>query len=314
MKRTLSAIVLGLALIASVNLMGQSKTSSIVVTSFVPEQDGLSEKAAKNMENKVSQMITASGMASIDDSRFAVIPRIVVTDEHLQASAPPMIAMSADVTFYMGDVSTGKVFGSITKSYKGVGETDTRAYVSIISNIKPRDKELQQFMERGKQKIIDYYNENADIIIKKALQLASTKDYDEALVVLSEIPEECVEAYDKASAHMATIYQQKINYEGEILYQEAYTLWNSTLDYSGAMDACAILARISPMSSAAGKANNLADQIGKRVREVDNREWNFKLQKQKDQADLQKALVNAAAEAAKAEANRPVYNYNVVWW
>lgn len=315
MKRTIKSIALGLALLFSVSLFAQSEASSIVVTSFVPDQDGLVPAAKKNMENKVSQLITSAGMGSIDNSRFALIPRIVVTEKNMStATATPMIQMNADITMYFGDVETGKVFGSHTLSVIGIGQNDTKAYISAISNIKPRDPEMKKFLDKCKQNVIDYYTQNADKIIKKALQMASTNDYDGALATLLEIPEDCGAAYDKASAQVANIFQQKINHEGEILYKEAYTLWNATLNYDGAVDACAILAQIHPMSSASGKANTLADQIGKRVREVDQREWNFKLQKQKDQTDLQKALINAAAEVAKAEANRPVYNYNVVWW
>ena len=305
---------MAIVLFVGANLMGQSKTSSIVVTSFVPEQDGLTRGAAKNMENKVSQMITEAGMGSIDNSRFAVIPRIFITDQRIQSSAPAMIVLKADITFYMGDVSTGKVFGSITKSVLGIGENETRAYVSLISNIKPRDQELMQFMEQGKKKIINYYNENADILINKAMQLASISNYDGALAILGEIPEECVEAFTKASGPMMSIYKSKIDYEGEILYREAYTLWNATLDYDGALDASGILAQISPYSSAAPKADALAESIGRRVREIDNREWDFKFQKLQNNLELQKAILQLATEVARAEANRPVYNYNVMWW
>ncbi len=315
MNKTLSTIILCLAIFAGMSLMGQSRTSSIVVTSFVPEQDNLSATSANKMENKVSQMITNAGMASVDNSRFVVIPRFVVNDVRTQASAPPMIVMNADVTFYMGDVSTGKVFGSFTKTLTGVGENETRACVSVISNIKPKDAELQRFMENGKQKIIDYYNENADILIRKAQQLAATADYRGALVILGEIPEECIEAFEKASGPMISIYQAMIDYEGNILYQQAYTLWNATQDYDGAMQACSLLAQISPNSSAAPRAYKLADNIGKRVREVDNREWNFVIRKEQNRVELQKAIIQAITQIARAEANRPIYNYNNLgWW
>lgn len=294
--------------------IAQNDVNRIVVTSFFPTQEDVPAAASKNFESKISQMITSSGMGSVNNSRFAVMPRVIVTDKQVQASVPPMVVMNADVTFYMGDVVTGKVFGSVTKSMKGIGQNDTKAFVSLASSIKPKDPELLGFMETGKQKIIDYYNQNVDQIIKHAQQLASISAYDEALTALFEIPDVCTDAYNRASTHIASIYQQKINYEGEILYNEAYTLWNSTLDYDGAVESCNILSQISPLSSASPKANSLSDKIAKRVKEIDSREWNFKLQQQKNEADITKALINAAAEVAKAEANRPVYNYNVLWW
>lgn len=314
MKKTLLFLMIVLACVQPFAMKAQSNAGLIVMTAFVPAQDNLTPTTSKSLEHKISQMITASGMGSIDNSRFAVIPRIVEADKRLSSGATPMIVMDADVTFYIGDVETGNVFCSFTKSVKGIGETETRAYVSAISNIKPKDRELQSFMQTGKQKIIDYYNQKIDQIISRARQFESQADYDSALAALLEVPEEAVEAYAKASPLIASIYQKKIDYEGEILYNQAYHLWNSTLDYDGAVEAAGILAMISPYSKAAPKAKTLSDNIGKRVREVDQREWNYIVQEQKNEADLNKALISACRDIGVAQAKQPVYNYNVVWW
>lgn len=314
MKRSLLFLMLALACVQPFATKAQSNSGLIVMTAFVPTQDGLAETSKKSLEHKISQMITASGMGSIDNSRFAVIPRIIVADKQISSGAPAMIVMDADVTFYIGDVETGNVFCSFTKSVKGLGETETRAYVSAISNIKPKDRELQAFMQTGKQKIIDYYNQKVDQIINRARLLESQSDYDGALAALLEVPEEAEVAYAKVSPLIASIYQKKIDYEGEILYNQAYHVWNSTLSYDGAMEACGILAMISPYSKAAPKAKTLSDSIGKRVREIDNREWNYIVQEQKNEADLNKALISACRDIGVAQAKQPVYNYNVVWW
>ena len=314
MKKSLLFLMLMLACVQPFMMKAQSNSGLIVMTAFVPTQDGLTETSKKSLEHKISQLITASGMGSIDNSRFAVIPRVVLADKRYTSGAPQMIVMDADVTFYIGDVETGNVYGSYTKNVKGVGETDTRAYISAIGNIKPKDAELQAFMQAGKQKIIDYYNQKVDQIINRARQFESQSDYDGALAALLEVPEEAVEAYAKVSPLIASIYQKKIDYEGEILYNQAYQIWNSTLNYDGAVEACGILAQISPYSKAAPKARTLSDNIGKRVREIDKREWNFIMQEQKNEADFNKALISAARDIGVAQAKQPIYNYNVVWW
>ena len=292
----------------------QGDIGLIPVTAFVPKQiDAMSSTAQKNLENKISQMVAASGMSSLSYSKFAIIPKVIVVDKQTQASTPPMIVMNLEITYYFGNVDSGDVFGSLTKNYKGVGQNDTKAYMAAINAIKPKDAEMVEFLETGKQKILDYYDKIADKIIQTAQKDADMGNYDAALLALSEIPMAC-NSYSKCMDAAFAIYQKKIDVEGTRLYNEAYALWNSQQNYEGAESACNILAKIHPLSASASQAKTLSDNIGKRVREIDNREWNFKLQQQQNEVDLQKAVIKATAEVAKAEANRPVYNYNVVWW
>lgn len=301
-------------------LYGKSQTTTmngdvgmLAVTAFVPHQDDVPSQAEKNLEAKIKQMVSSNGMSSLSNSRFAIIPHVVVTDKQVQASAPPMIVLNADITFYFGDVETGNVFGSVTKSYKGVGQNDTKAFITIVNNIKPKDSEILEFIESGKAKIIEYYDKQADQIIKKALAMADMGQYDQAIADILMIPEACSKYPDAINA-ASQVFQKKIDNEGATLYNEAYTLWNAQQNYEGAEQACAILAKIHPLSSYFSKAQTLSENIGKRVREIDKREWDFMLKQQQNEVDLQKALINATKEVAKAEANRPVYNYNVVWW
>lgn len=286
----------------------------IPVTAFVPKQiETIPSTAQKSLENKISQIVSSSGMSSFSNSRFAIIPKVMVIDKQTQASAPPMIVMKLEITYYFGNVENGDVFGSITKEYKGIGQNETKAYMSAITNIKPKDPEMLEFLESGKQKILDYYDKIADKIIQTAQKDADMGNYDAAICALAEVPMAC-HSYSRCMEVATAIYQKKIDFEGAKLYNEAYALWNAQQNYEGAESACAILAQIHPLSSYAPKARTLSDNIGKRVREIDNREWNFVLKQQQNEVDLQKAMIKIAGEIAKAEANRPVYNYNVVWW
>ena len=309
--------ILAVTLLSVFSIHGQSTNSNdvgkIIVTSFVPQQDAIPSSALKNLESKINQMVSLAGMSSLSNSRFAIIPHIIVTDKQVQASAPPMVVVNMDITYYFGDVESGNVFGSLTKSYKGVGQNDAKAYISVFNNVKPKDQEIVEFMESGKVKIIEYYNKMADQIIKKAITIADRGQYDEAIALVMTIPDAC-EKYSQAIDAASNIFKKKIDTEGAVLYNEAYTIWNSQQNYEGAEQACSILSKIHPLSSYMPKALTLSDNIGKRVREIDKREWNFMLKQQQNEVDIQKALINATMEVAKAEANRPVYNYNVIWW
>lgn len=310
-------VIIVIALFSMLTVFGQNSSGNdvgkIVVTSYVPQQDNVPSNALNSLESKIKQMVSSAGMSSMSNSRFAIIPHVIVTDKQVQASAPPMVVVNVDITYYFGDVESGNVFGSLTKSYKGVGQNDAKAFISVFNNVKPKDPEVVEFIESGKVKIIEYYNKIADQIIQKAMLTADRGNYDEAISMVMVIPDAC-EKYSQALEAASNIFQKKIDTEGAALYNEAYTVWNSQQNYEGAEQACSILSKIHPLSSYMPKALTLSDNIGKRVREIDKREWNFMLKQQQNEVDLQKALINATMEVAKAEANRPVYNYNVIWW
>lgn len=323
MKKIFTTLLLTVVL--SCSLMAQDATT-LRVTPYIPNQvEPISDVVKNALTNKLARMVTATGFAQADGTRFALMPRIVVIDKQVQASAPPMIVMRAEITFYLGNVENGERYCSFTKEYKGMGQTETKAYVSLVNNIQPKDKDFVNFMNEGRQKILDYYNQKAPQIMAQARSLATGCKYDEAISILADIPEECTEAYLKATEMIGTIYQEKVDKEGEELYSKAAAAWAADQSYNGAEKAAVYLGQINPWSSAAKKGTALTYTISKRLKELEDREWQYALNEQKHQQQLElneqknkaardKQLIQAARDVAVAQAKRPVYNYNVVWW
>jgi hypothetical protein len=67
-----------------------------------------------------------------------------------------MTALSMSITFFIGDGVEGTKFSSYTIETKGVGNSDTKAYLSAFKNIRVNDPGYAQFLETGKKKIIEY--------------------------------------------------------------------------------------------------------------------------------------------------------------
>ena len=66
----------------------------------------------------------------------------------------------------------GIKFASFSATVKGVGENETKAYMSALKNLKTNDPNYQDFIEKAKNKIVEYYNSKCDFIIKEAKALA----------------------------------------------------------------------------------------------------------------------------------------------
>ena len=142
---------------------------------------------------------------------------------------------------------------------------------------------------QGKQKIIEYYNSQIDFLLAEAESMVQCQQYDEAIVKLACVPEVCKDAYMKAYNKIGEVYQKKIDLEGDYLYNEAYAQWNTAKNQESAEKVVELLAQINPLSSAAKKGRTLVKSveahyaaIAARRREIEERNWAFKMQQYND--------------------------------
>ena len=228
-----------------------SDKGRLALAVWVPDQiENMPAIAKKNLENKLMQIVTANGMGGdAMNSRFIITANVIVTTKDITPTAPPMQAYTLDVTLYIGDGFEGKSFSSYTTTCKGVGENETKAYNAALKNVKTSDPNYQSFIEKGKTKIIEYYNAQCDIIIKEAKTLAGQNKFDEAIWKLTSVPDVCTECWNKCMAVIPEIFQKKIDFECKTKLTEANNLWNAGQSWDAAQSAGAILATIDPKAS-----------------------------------------------------------------
>jgi hypothetical protein len=291
-----------------------SDKGRLTLAVWVPDQiDNMPAGAQANLENKLNQILTANGMSGdAMNTRFVLSANVVVMTKDITATSPPMQAYTLDVTLYIGDGFEGKAFSSYTTTVKGVGDNETKAYNAALKGIKTTDPNYQTFLDKGKNKIIEYYNAQCDFIIKEAKTAAGMHNYDEAIWKLTSIPDACTECWEKCMAAVAPIFQQKIDYECKTKLMEATNLWNANQSWDGAQSAGAILATIDPKSACFAESKALSDKIAKRILEVDKREWNFKYDQE---IGLERDMIKAYRDVGVAYGNGQPQNvtYKSFW-
>ncbi|OFX52526.1 MAG: hypothetical protein A2046_06100 [Bacteroidetes bacterium GWA2_30_7] len=263
----------------------------LALTAWVPEQiEGMPEAARKNLENKLKQIITSNGMSgSPFSSRFIMTANVTVLTKDLTTTAPPMQAYTLDVTLYIGDGFEGKSFASYSTTVKGVDVNETKAYMSALKNIKTSDPGYQAFIEKGKNKIIEYFNSQCDFIIKDAKTLASQNKFEEAIWKLTSVPDVCADCYNKCMDAVAPIYKQQIDRDCKLKLTEASNLWAANQTVDAANQAGTILSTIEPEAACFGEVKALSTKIAARVKELDTREWNYTLKEQAQESERIKA-------------------------
>jgi hypothetical protein len=302
------------------NKQGKSDDAGrIALASVVSDQiEGLTPSAQSNLQNKLNQIATKSGMGgSSINNRFIITANVVVLTKDITATAPPMQSYALEVTLYIGDGIEGTLFSSTSVTLKGVGETETKAYASALKNLKVADPQYQSFIELGKNKIIEYYNDRCDFILKEAQMLASQNQFAAAIAKLVGVPEVCKECFEKAMDAVGPIHQQEIDRQCKSSLAEAQNIWNAGQDVNAANSAAYYLGGIDPNAACFADAQNFSKQIAKRIKELDQREWEFEMKQQQDDVDIQKAIIKAARDIGVAYGNNQprnvTYNYRG-WW
>jgi hypothetical protein len=311
-------MVLGFSTYAQ-NTAGKSDdVARITLASFVPQQiDKMPEAARSMLANKLSQIVTQSGMSgSAQNQRFILTANINVLSKDITPTAPPMQAFTLDISLYIGDGIDGTKFASFSTTVRGVGENETKAYISALKNLKTNDPNYQSFIGSGKNKIVEYYNSKCDFIIKEAQTLASQSQYDGAIDNLISVPEVCKGCYDKCMDAVVPIYKLQIDKACRVSLADAANSWNTNQDASGASAASEYLAQIDPGASCFKDAQALSNKIAKRILEIEKREWSFKMKEYQDDVEVRKATIKAARDIGVAYGKgQPKTVYRVYgWW
>ena len=302
------------------NLGSSNDEARISLLAVFPQQvSKISEEAKAVLINKMNLITSKYGIGgSTAKQRFIITANVIELTKDITPTTPAIYTYNLQLTLYIGDGIAGTLFSSLPISLKGSGKSEAKAYIMALKGLDTNDPKYGAFIEEGKTKIIKYYNSKCDFLLKEAEMLTSKNEFDAAIATLTAIPEVCKDCYDKAMSAVAPIYKKQIDRQCKASLMEAKNAWNQSQDASGASAASNYLGQIDPNASCYSEAIALSNSIAKRIKELDQREWNFQMKQQQDDVDIQKATIKAARDIGVAYGNGPkanVVQYNVYgWW
>lgn len=327
-KSYLSILALSLLTIGSsvVEVVAQNKMDKtddlgrIAIVPYVTDQiEDLPEIAKNNLRSKMAQILTKQGIAGSAgfSSQFIMVPNISVLSKDVVAGAPPKVALNLEVAFYIGDGINGVKYGSAAVMAKGVGSTETKAYVSALSGISSSNKDLAKLIETAKERILEYYNDGCDFILKEADNLAAQNKFDEALYALSSVPVVSKDCFNKAQDRIGDVYQQMIDRDCDMLLNQATNAWNAGQNYEAAVEATNLLNQIEPESACFSKVKTLSKNIRAGIKDTNNKEWALLNKQLESITEIEKNRLATTKEIALAYANNQpkniVYNVKGCW-
>ncbi|MFA5647714.1 MAG: hypothetical protein WC951_05335 [Bacteroidales bacterium] len=300
MKR-FSIILIALFLSASA-VMAQSslgKTDDlgrIAIAAIVPDEAGIPGGAQRNLQNRLMQIASLNGLGATENgAQFFMVPMISIISKDITPTAPPKVSVRMDVTLYIVDILTQNIYSQTSIEVVGVGNSEERAYTQALNAINPRHGQFRGFVEKGKEKIIEYYNSKCDVIISSAKALAGQKEYEEALYTLMSVPDVSRECYDKSMQISIDVYQEYADQQCNESLSAAKSAWAGK-DLSAVEEH---IGKITPDMACYDEAQQLIATVTAAVEAEGGTAWNFKMKKYDDSIDIQKMKIEAGRDVAK---------------
>ena len=287
MKRLIFLI----AFVVNMALTTYAQNNGIQLYLYAPNQmENIPEASMDYLLNNLSSAITADGLAAQNEymTQFVLMPKVNVASKSIITNTQTQVVLNIDISLQVVDGMSGTLYASSIVNVKGVGTNETKAYNSAFRSINKKQQQIVVLVKTAKQKILSYYEAEADNIIKKANLLATKNNYEEAFYLLSMIPSQCSK-FDASISAGLSLWEKYKNYSCNINLAKAEAIWVSGQDYNAAINAGEYLSQILPDSECYGKAKQLYNEIKKKVGDL----WKFEMKQYDTESELKKAKIQA---------------------
>ena len=181
----------------------------VKLTIMKPKPDGkITEAVSDLVGERMLDMVTSNGIGGFGgDPAIIFACGISNVSKKLTGSAPQKAQVTLDVQYYVANVASGTVFGSLLDQITGVGNNEEQAYRNACHEIKNNVK-IQQMLKKANENIIEYYNKNANSIRAEVEALIAKDDFERAYALLRGIPGQSTTLFEFASKRLPEISQK----------------------------------------------------------------------------------------------------------
>jgi hypothetical protein len=315
-KRYVSLILL-IAGIFNAGAQTADDFGRIALRSDVSSVANLSEETKSVLTTKLNQIATSYGIAATGiNPRFVITAKIDVISKDIVPGPPQRVSQKLQLTFFVGDAIEQKLFGNTSVTVTGTGTNETKAYISAVNKVNPGNPDIKTMIEESKTKIIAYYSQACEMILREAKALSAQGEHSQAIYSLSLIPDVCAGCYQNVLTLQSEIYIRKIEAEGWQALQQAQTLWAQQPDRDGAGEVMRLVSQISPDISFIDKVQSFVKEVSAKVEAQELREWEQQVREYDDRMKTEQMRINAYREIAiEYVRNQPriIYNTLILW-
>ena len=329
MKRIIFSLIFSVGIfVSSFSQIKHDDFGRIVINTYLPNNLQIPSEAKLLLETKLNEITSVNGMGGSQvNPRFITTASVNVIIKDILAGTIPKTAQRINVTLFVGDAIKNTIYSSTNITLLGVGINENKSFISAFNSINPKNKDIAEFIEVGKNKIISYYTAECDLITKEVETLVKKQNFDEAIYKLALIPKVCKDCYISAQKSIQNIYQQKINYCGNVLLNKAKAIWAAEQNSTGAKKAAELLNQINQYATCYPDIKPFIKAMEVKITADEKQQWQFEMKQYSDNLELEKKQrendmilekdrINAwrqiAVEYAKNQPKTVEYTY-IIW-
>jgi hypothetical protein len=295
-------IFIGVAFLGSVRANVQDSIKSVIpiVPALNSADPNLVQYGQQYISSKVSNEILKSGLAGTaeSESRFLLVITPTVIDKQ---NNNQLVMVKLSIQFSVVDVYEHITYSEMTTTVSGAGKSDIEASIDAFRRMNLTNSKLSEVIRSGRAKIMEYYVNKCSDIVNKANTLIKSKNHEEAIAILSSIPDlsnkTCKSAINSA---LSTAYLQLLDYKCQVAISQAKVVWSSSPNSEGAAEVSGLLSNLVVTDACKASLNGLISEIKARLISQEKREWDFKVATYKDTVNLQIATINAYRDISKS--------------
>ena len=279
----------------------------------------VSEKAETQLRDKMLSALTSAGLATVGrDASVALWPSISVVNEQTTSGIQSSATMELNYTFTLVSISSGVASDSfVVRGIKTRGQSKVNAVARSFASIDLETPEFQAFLRGAQAKVLNYYKQNMQQVVAKAQTSIKNKQYEEAISMLLEVPEETPGYTAKVLPVLERVYTSYAEQTAAETLQRAQAAWAAAPDEEGAEQAAKILESMPVGTKASAGARQLVTEIKTRLKSLDQRRWDAINNQLTREHRERMSTIRAARDVAVAYAKRPtvyVHRHVHVWY
>ena len=196
----------------SKSIFDLSKKMKIKLTPFVPKFEGVQDSDIKLLKNRLNNAITKVGYGGEGSNpRFIVGPSVNILTQDITSTAPTKYAFTYEINFMVVDIVSETVFNSYKQEFKGVGDSQEKAFISGARNLDLNTQSFMDFLVESEKKIFSYFEDNCSTLLAEAESEAGMRNYDQAFAILNSVPKESKECFKTIQSKKTEFFQLSLN-------------------------------------------------------------------------------------------------------
>ena len=246
-------------------------TADIVSSEYIPET------VDNQMKQRLNALLASAGISSESYfNRFVIRPTYEIVNKEVIPGPPTKYCYEVTIGLSLVDNHSKKIFASFLGDYKAIGNNETKTIISTINQLRADNAELARFFDEAKRKMLEYNDQQAEQMIRRAYALAEMNEEESAICMLAEIPQEC-RRYNDALDAMIAIHKRLSNRECVDRLNQARIIWAGSKHGKRLQDIVSLLIGIDSRASCYGDVLAFIQQVSREKGKYEDKEWDLLL-------------------------------------